>query len=569
MNNTLSPEFEAIVVGSGMSGGWAAKELTEKGIKTLLLERGRDVVHGDDYFGESKDPWEFKFRDNVDRKIADNNHWIQKQCYAFQDASKHFFVNDHEHPYSYPEDKPFTWIRGDHLGGRSLMWARQSYRLSDLDFEANLKDGHGVDWPIRYSDLKNWYDHVETFVGVSGSYEGLDQLPDGVFLPPIELNCVEKEIQKTFNQMNGDRKLIIGRCAHLTEPQDVHLELGRGTCQSRNQCHRGCSLGAYFSSQSATLPAANLTGNLTTLTDSIVERILFDPKTIKATGVRVINSKTNEVNDYFARVIFICASTLGTTQILLNSTSDTFQNGFANTSGALGHYLMDHLYATGAYGDYPGFKDSYYIGRRATGIYIPRFKNLRGQEEKYVRGFGWQGGAFRDGWQAQLGEKGFGVDFKESFKTPGPWKIRISAFGEMLPRHDNHVSLHPNKVDKWGMPQLHIHCTYGENEEEMRKDMLATSIELLKDAGVQNVQGFQGSMTPGIAIHEMGTARMGHDPKTSVLNAHNQCHDVDNVFITDGSAMTSSACQNPSITYMALTARAVDYAVDRMKTHEI
>lgn len=569
MNNTLSPEFDAIVVGSGMSGGWAAKELTEKGIKTLLLERGRDVVHGDDYLGESKDPWEFKFRDKVDRKIADNNHWIQKQCYAFQDASKHFFVNDHEHPYSYPEDKPFTWIRGDHLGGRSLMWARQSYRLSDLDFEANLKDGHGVDWPIRYSDLKKWYDHVETFVGVSGSYEGLDQLPDGVFLPPIELNCVEKEIQKTFNQMNDDRKLIIGRCAHLTEPQDVHLELGRGTCQSRNQCHRGCSLGAYFSSQSATLPAANLTGNLTTLTDSIVERILYDPKTNKATGVRVINAKTNEVNDYFARVIFICASTLGTTQILLNSTSDTFQNGFANTSGALGHYLMDHLYATGAYGDYPGFKDSYYIGRRATGIYIPRFKNLRGQEEKYVRGFGWQGGAFRDGWQAQLGQKGFGVDFKESFKTPGPWKIRISAFGEMLPRHDNHVSLHPNKVDKWGMPQLHIQCTYGENEEEMRKDMLATSIELLKDAGVQNVQGFQGSMTPGIAIHEMGTARMGHDPKTSVLNAQNQCHDVDNVFITDGSAMTSSACQNPSITYMALTARAVDYAVDRMKTHEI
>lgn len=562
-------EFDAIVVGSGMSGGWAAKEFTEKGVKTLMIERGRHVEHGEDYLGEDKDPWEMKFRDNVDRKTADEFHPVQKQCYAFQDASKQFFVNDQEHPYSHPDDKPFTWIRGNHLGGRSLMWARQSYRLSDLDFEANKKDGNGVDWPIRYEDLKKWYDHVETFVGVSGSYEGLDQLPDGVFLPPIELNCVEKEIQKTFNEIYDDRKLIIGRCAHLTEPQEIHTDLGRGTCQSRNQCHRGCSLGAYFSSQSATLPAANRTGNLTTLTDSIVERLLYDPITKKATGVRTINSKTKEKSVYFARVIFLCASTLGTTQILLNSKSEEFQHGFANSSGTLGHYLMDHLYATGASGDYPGFEDQYYVGRRATGIYIPRFKNIRNLEEKYVRGFGWQGGAFREGWNDRINKPGFGAEFKESFKTPGPWKIRISAFGEMLPRHDNKVSLHKTKMDQWGMPQLHIDCTYGQNEAEMRKDMLDTSIELLKDAGVQNVEGFQGNMTPGIAIHEMGTARMGRDPNTSVLNAHNQCHDVDNVFVTDGSAMTSSACQNPSITYMALTARAVDYAVTQMKMNRL
>jgi choline dehydrogenase-like flavoprotein len=390
-----------------------------------------------------------------------------------------------------------------------------------------------------------------------------------VFLPPIELNCVEKEIQKTFNELYDDRKLIIGRCAHLTEPQEIHLELGRGTCQSRNQCQRGCSFGAYFSSQSATLPAANKTGNLTTLTDSIVERILYDQATNKAVGVRVINSKTKDKSDFFAKVIFLCASTLGTTQIMLNSKSEKFQNGFANSSGALGHYLMDHLYATGASGVYPGFEDQYYHGRRATGIYIPRFKNLNGQEENYVRGFGWQGGASRGGWKNNLNKPGFGAEFKESFKTPDPWEMKISAFGEMLPRHDNFASLHRTKKDQWGMPQLHIECTYGENEVEMQKDMLKTSIELLEAAGAKNVVGFQGNMTPGIAIHEMGTARMGRDPKTSVLNAYNQCHDVDNVFITDGSAMTSSACQNPSITYMALTARAVDYAVTQLKANRL
>ena len=563
----MAGDFDVIVVGSGVSGGWAAKEFTEKGMKTLLLERGRHVEHGEDYLGENKDPWELKYRDRVDRKYADENHPIQKQCYALRDGTKHFFVNDHDHPYSHPEDKPFTWIRGDHLGGRSLQWARQSYRLSDLDFEANKKDGHGVDWPIRYKDLKPWYDHVEEFAGISGSVEGLSQLPDGVFQPPMELNCGEKEVKRRVEAKMEDCKIIIGRCAHLTQPTELQQSLGRSACQSRNQCYRGCSLGAYFSSQSATLPAANLTGNLTTLTDNIVERVLYDPGTKRATGVRVINSKTKEVTDHHARVIFLCASTLGTTKIMLQSTSEDFQNGFANGSGALGHYLMDHLYATGASGELDGFEDKYYIGRRATGIYIPRFKNLHGQEEDYVRGFGWQGGARRYGWRDRLDEKGFGAEFKESFKTPGGWRMSIGAFGEMLPRHDNKVELHKTKTDQWGLPQLHIECTYGPNEEKMRKDMLETSIEILKTAGLKNVQGYQGSMTPGIAIHEMGTARMGHDPKTSVLNKHNQTHEVDNVFVTDGSCMTSSACQNPSLTYMAITARAVDYAVTQMKAN--
>ena len=566
-NNTA--DFDVIVVGSGMSGGWAVKEFAEKGMKTLLLERGRPVEHGTDYIGENLDPWEMKFRDKVDRKLADAEYPVQKKCYAFKDSTKHFFVNDNKYPYSHDEDKPFTWIRGDHMGGRSLLWHRQSYRLSDLDFEANKKDGFGVDWPLRYDDIKKWYDHVEIFAGISGSREGLSQLPDGQFLPPIELNCVEQALQKKFEDVYEDRKLIIGRCAHLTEPQPVHLDLGRGTCQSRNQCQRGCSFGAYFSSQSATLPAAERTGNVTTKTHSIVERVLYDPLTKKATGVRVIDAKTKEKRDYFARVIFLCASTLGTTQILLNSTSAEFRNGFANSSGAVGRYLMDHLCAIGAYGEYPGFADKYYLGRRPTGIYIPRFKNLSGQEEDYVRGFGFQGDAWRDGWKSAMDKPGFSADFKESFKTPGPWKFAVEAYGEMLPRFDNQVTLHKVKRDEWGMPILHIDCTYGDNDRKMQKDMLETSIDMLKAVGLQNVEGYSKDVAPGIAIHEMGTARMGRDPRDSVLNGHNQCHDVDNVFITDGSAMTSSACQNPSLTYMALTARAVDYAVTQMKANAL
>lgn len=558
-------DFDVIVVGSGISGGWAVKEFTEAGIKTLLLERGRHVEHGIDYIGEDKDPWQMKFRDNVDRKFAGEHHPIQKKCYAFKDSTKHFFADDHEFPYSQEEGKDFDWIRGHHLGGRSLLWHRQSYRLSEMDFNSNKRDGHGVDWPIRYNDLKKWYDHVEEFVGVSGTNEGLPQLPDGKFLPPIGLNCAELEIKSRIEAHYDDRVMIPGRCAHLTQPQPIHTDLGRGTCQSRNQCQRGCSLGAYFSSQAATLPAANNTGNLTTITDAIVESIIYDDKTKKATGVRVIDQNNHEKREYHARVIFLCASTLGSTQIMLNSTSETFKDGFANSSGALGHYLMDHLCQTGATGEISGMLDKYYIGRKPNGIYIPRFKNLTEDVEDYVRGYGYQGGAQRQAWKDRLGDKGFGADFKESFKNPGGWVFNLEGFGEMLPRHDNSVTLHKTKKDKWGMAQIHIDCEYGINDWKMRSAMMRSAVNMMEAAGLTNVKGYMNDVAPGIGIHEMGTARMGFDAKTSVLNAHNQCHDVDNVFVTDGSAMTSAACQNPSLTYMALTARAVDYAVSQMK----
>lgn len=567
----MSEEFDVIVVGSGMSGGWAAKEFTEKGFKTLVLERGRHVEHQTDYVGEGLGPWEMKFRDRVDRKLSNSEYPTQEKCYAFLDSTKHFFVNDKEHPYSQEEGKEFSWIRGYHTGGRSLTWHRQSYRLGDLDFEANKKDGHGVDWPIRYKDIEKWYDHVEKFAGITGNNDGIPHLPDGKFQPPMELNCVEKVIKERMQNLYGDeRQLIIGRAAHLTEPTEEQQALGRGTCQNRNQCQRGCSFGAYFSSLSATLPAARNTGNLTIFNNAIVESLEYDPETKRASGVRVIDAESKVGKTYKAKVVFMCASTLGTTQILLNSTSETFQNGFANGSGTLGHYLMDHLYAQGASGEFEGFEDKYYVGRRATGIYIPRFQNLNGKQEKYYRGFGYQGSAQRLGWREGTSKKGFGADFKESFKTPGPWTFSISGFGEMLPDYKNHVSLHKTKKDQWGIPLLHIDCEYGENDWTMRREIVDVTVQMLKDLGLKNVKGYLNeNAKPGIGIHEMGTARMGHDPKTSVLNGHNQCHEVDNVFVTDGACMTSSACQNPSLTYMALTARAVEFASSELKSGKL
>jgi choline dehydrogenase-like flavoprotein len=563
----MAEDFDVIVVGSGMSGGWAAKEFTEKGFKTLVLERGRHVEHQTDYIGEGLGPWEMKFRDRVDRKLSNSEYPTQEKCYAFLDSTKHFFVNDKEHPYSQEEGKEFSWIRGYHTGGRSLTWHRQSYRLADLDFEANKKDGHGVDWPIRYKDIEKWYDRVETFAGITGNNDGIDHLPDGKFQPPMELNCVEKVIKERMIKRYGDdRHLIIGRAAHLTEPTEEQLALGRGICQNRNQCQRGCSFGAYFSSLSATLPAARNTGNLTIENNAIVEALEYDPETKKASGVRVIDAESKVGKTYRAKVVFMCASTLGTTQIMLNSTSETFKNGFANSSGTLGHYLMDHLYAQGARGEFEGFENKYYVGRRATGIYIPRFQNLKGQEENYFRGFGCQGSAQRSGWRDGVSKKGFGADFKESFKTPGPWTFSISGFGEMLPDYKNHVRLHNTKKDQWGIPLLHVDCEYGENDWTMRREIVDVTVKMLEDLGLKNVEGFlDENAKPGIGIHEMGTARMGHNPETSVLNGSNQCHDVDNVFVTDGSCMTSSACQNPSLTYMALTARAVDCAASQMK----
>lgn len=563
------PQFDAIVIGSGMSGGWAAKEFAEKGMKTLVLERGKDTQAGIDYAGENLAPWDMKFRERVHPDEVKTNWSIQSDCYAFRESTKHFFAKDSENPYSVEEGTSFAFIRGDQVGGRSLMWARQSYRWSDMDFRANKKDGHGVDWPIRYDDLKPWYDYVEEFAGISGSVEGLPQLPDGVFQPAMELNCVEKEIKKGLEAAFPERNLIIGRAAHLTQPTQTQLALGRGSCQFRNQCQRGCSFGAFFSSVAATLPAARNTGNMTLKSDTMVDSLIYDEESGKATGVRTINRKTGGRAEYTARVIFLCASTLGTLQILLNSTSERFQNGFANGSGALGRGIMDHHHRAGASGQFPGFLDKYVTGRRPNGIYIPRFRNLGETDQDFLRGYGFQGTAQRASWESTSNAPGFGAAFKESLRTPAAWSFGVTGFGEMLPHEDNRVTLHPTKVDPQGIPQIHINAKLRDNEVKMRLDMARTAKEMLEAGGCINVESYVRETKIGLGIHEMGGARMGRDPNTSVLNAHNQCHEVNNVFVTDGAAMASSACQNPSLTYMALTARAVDYAVEQMKANRI
>lgn len=562
-------QFDVIVVGSGMSGGWAAKEFCQKGMKTLVLERGRSIEAGVDYVGENKAPWDMEFRDQVNPTLASREYPVQSQCYAFRESTRNFFINDAANPYSVEEGEKFAWIRGDQVGGKSLLWARHSYRWSDLDFGANAADGHGTDWPIRYADIEPWYDHVEKFVGISGSKEGLPQLPDSIFQPAIKLNAVELDAKAKIEARFDHRKLIIGRVAHLTEPTEEQLSLGRGSCQFRNQCQRGCSFGAYFSSVAATLPAADATGNMTLVPDTIVERVLYDPETKKATGVRTINRKTGEKKDYSARVVFLCASTLASLHILMNSSSETFQNGFANSSGMLGKYVMDHHHQVGARGQYPGFMDKYFIGRRPTGFYMPRFRNLKGTDQDFLRGYGFQGEAGRPSWQRALNGGGFGPSLKKSLREPGGWYMNFGGFGEMLPREDNTVSLHPTKTDQFNIPQLHIDISYSDNERKMRKDMASTAKEMLKAVGCTNIETYNQNPTPGLAIHEMGGARMGHDPRTSVLNAFNQCHDVDNVFVTDGSAFASTACQNPSLTFMALTARAVDYAATKMKQGQL
>ncbi|MDZ7362694.1 MAG: GMC family oxidoreductase [candidate division KSB1 bacterium] len=554
--------YDAIVVGSGITGGWAAKELTERGLKTLMLERGRPVEHRTDYITEDMGDWEFKFRNRGDRRLFEAEYPKQSQCYAFGEATRHFFVNDKENPYTHDPDKPFTWIRGYHLGGRSLLWGRQCYRWSDLDFEANARDGFGVDWPIRYKDIAPWYDYVESFSGISGSVEGIPHLPDGKFLPPMEMNCAERHVKEHIEKAFPGRKLIIGRVAVLTVPHQ-----GRERCHYCGPCHRGCSAGAYFSTLSSTLPAARATGKLTVRCNSIVHSIIYDEKKDRAAGVRVIDRETKETLEFYGKVIFLCASTLGSTQILLNSSTPRFPNGLANSSGVLGHYLMDHPYQAGATGEIHGYEDKYYSGNRPNGIYIPRFRNLDASSKNpnYLRGFGYQGGASREGWQRGIAMPGLGVEFKKQLRQPGQWVMWIGGWGEHLPRYENYVELDPVQKDQWGMPLLKIHCAWSDNENKMREDMAVSAAAMLEACGAKNINAFISENPPGLCIHEMGTARMGRDPKTSVLNAFNQCHDVPNVFVTDGAAMTSSACQNPSITYMALTARACDYAVKQMK----
>ena len=557
-------DFDAIVVGSGISGGWAAKELAERGLKVLLLERGRHVTHRHDYVTESRANWDLPYRGQIPEAELDE-YAVQKQCYAFNDFTKHFFVNDREHHYETPQDKPFSWIRGYHLGGRSLQWHRQSYRWSDLDFEANLKDRHGVDWPIRYSDIAPWYDYVETFAGISGSLDGLPQLPDGKFQPPFEMNCVEKEVKRRVEAAFPERNIIIGRAAHLTEPTTEQMALGRGRCMNRNECQRGCSFGAYFSSLSATLPAAERTGNLTTVTDAIVESVTYDAEARRASGVRVIDANTREGREYHARIVFLCASTLGTTQIMLNSTSEHFPNGLANNSGSLGHYLMDHIGGSNSTGIFPGFEDQYHSSRRPNECYVPRFRNVTKKDERFLRGFGYQGGARRLDWQRGQYGAGIGSDLKSSLRKPGPWQFSIEGFGEMLPDKRNRVWLDEQHKDRWGIPILNIDCEHRENEKAMIQAMAEDAGEMMRAAGLKNIRTQAHLAPPGLLIHEMGTARMGRDPATSVLNKYNQAHDVPNLFVTDGSAMASSACQNPSLTYMALTARAADAAVKMLQ----
>ena len=560
--------YDAIVVGSGITGGWAAKELTEKGLHTLMIERGRNVVHRKDYITEHKPTWELPLHD---ARLAVGTQGaaeypIQARTGQFRESNKHFFMKDAKNPYI--EDKPFTWIQGDQVGGKSLIWGRQVYRWSDLDFEANLRDGHGVDWPIRYADIAPWYSYVERFIGVSGEKLGLPQLPDGEFQPPMEMNAGEKFVKAGIERTFPDRHVTIGRVAILTQPLN-----GRLPCHYCGPCERGCSTGSYFSTQASTLPAAQATGRLTVLPNSVVHSVLYDANTNRVTGVRVVDTETRTTREYQARVVFLCASTLATTRILLNSTSPRFPTGLANSSGVLGHYLMDHHFLAGASGSIEGLLDHYYQGNRPNGIYIPRFRNLGDDASRrdYVRGFGYQGGAGRQGWGRGAGGRGLGVELKRRLHDPGTWSMGMTGFGECLPRADNHVTL-SDKTDDFGLPQLTIHCTWGDNELAMRKDMAASAAEMLEAGGCKSVRtydayrgGDQLGAEPGFAIHEMGTARMGRDPKTSVLNGYNQAHDVPNLFVTDGACMASSSCVNPSITYMALTARACDHAVEEMK----
>ncbi|RMG82161.1 MAG: GMC family oxidoreductase, partial [Bacteroidetes bacterium] len=546
--------YDAIVVGSGISGGWAAKELCEKGLKVLLLERGRNIEHPKDYPGALNNPWDKPHRGAVTQEQK-KNHPIQSRCYAFEEDSASFWVNDLENPYE--EVQPFNWLRGYHLGGRSLMWGRQSYRWSEMDFESNARDGFGVDWPIRYKDLAPWYDYVETFAGISGAKDGLAQLPDGKFMPPMQMNCVEEHTAQKIAENWKDRRMIIGRAAHLTAPTAIQTSLGRGKCMHRNRCHWGCPLGAYFSSNSATLPAAARTGNLTIRTDAIVHSIIFDNDKQRAKGVRIVDRLTKETEEYFSRILFLNASTIGTTAILLNSTSDRFPNGFGNDSDVIGRHLMDHHFEVGAVATMPGFEDKYYVGRRPNGIYIPRFRNLPGAkpEADFVRGYGFQGSAWRQGWSRGNNFIGFGESLKEKLQQPGEWRIWLGGWGECLPYADNRVTLDTEKTDQWGMPVVKIDCSFKENELAMRKDILKTTTEMLDAAGYTDISTFDDleAAPPGHCIHEMGTCRMGKDPKTSALNKWNQMWAAKNVFITDGSCMASSACQNPSLTYMAIT----------------
>ena len=557
-----STTYDAIVVGSGISGGWAAKELTEKGLRVLLLERGKNIEHVKDYVNATKGPWEYPHRGGRTRSMEEM-YPVLKRDYPLNEKNLDYWASDRDSPYT--EVKRFDWYRGYHVGGRSLMWGRQSYRWSDFDFEANVKDGIAVDWPIRYAEIAPWYDYVERHAGIEGSKENLPQLPDGQFQPAMPLNCGEQLVAgKLAKLYDGHRRIIIGRAANATRAL-----AGRSACQYRNACWLGCPVGGYFSTQSSTLPAAVKTGRLTLKPWAIVSEVLYDKNTKRATGVRVLDATTNQTTDYTAKVIFLCASTINSTWLLMRSATDVWPGGLGSSSGELGHNLMDHHFRVGAEGKLDGLDDKYYYGRRPTGFYIPRYRNLFGDKRNYLRGFGYQGGAGRDGWSRGVAELGVGAAFKEAMSQPGRWNIGATAFGEMLPNHANQISIDETKKDKWGMPVIKIDCATGENERQMRRDMMADMADMLEQTGVKEVSMYDNGYWPGMGIHEMGTARMGRDPKTSVLNSHNQVWDAPNVFVTDGSCMASTACQNPSLTYMALTARAADYAVNELNRRNL
>lgn len=554
--------YDAIVIGSGISGGWAAKELTEKGLKVLMLERGRNIEHVKDYVNANKEAWDYPHRGKrTQQMIAD--YPVLKRDYPLNETNLDYWVNEKESPYT--EIKRFDWFRGYHVGGRSLMWGRQSYRWSDFDYEANAKDGIAIDWPVRYKEIAPWYDYAEKFAGISGSRDGLAQLPDGQFMPPMEMTCVEKDVAARLKEYyKGARSMIIGRVANITEPLE-----GRTNCQFRNKCWLGCPFGAYFSTQSSTLPAAMKTGNLTLRPWSIVTKILYDKDKKRATGVEVLDAETNKTYTFNSKIVFLNASTLNSAWVLMNSATDVWPDGLGSSSGELGHNLMDHHLGVGASGMVDGYEDKYYFGRRANGIYIPRYRNLFGDKRDYLRGFGYQGGGSRQGWGREIAEMNIGGEFKDALTEPGSWTMGMGGFGEILPYHENKVTLDKTKKDKWGLNILAIDCELKENEKKMRKDMMNDAVEMLTNAGVKDVRGWDGDGTPGRGIHEMGTARMGADPKTSVLNKFNQVWDAPNVFVTDGSFMVSAACVNPSLSYMAFTARAVDHAVSELKKQNL
>ncbi|MDB5024050.1 MAG: Fructose dehydrogenase large subunit [Mucilaginibacter sp.] len=560
-NKSSDHTFDAIVVGSGISGGWAAKELCEHGLKTLVLERGRNVEHLKDYPTATKNPWDFPHRGYEPLSVAKENP-IVKRCYAFGESSAHFFVKDKEHPYI--QDKPFDWIRGYQVGGKSLLWARQTQRWSKYDFEGPARDGFAVDWPIRYDDIAPWYSYVEQFAGISGNHDGLDTLPDGEFLPPWEMNIVEKAMQQRIMDNYKDRHVIIGRCAHLTKPKQIHLQQGRGQCQARSLCERGCPFGGYFSSNSSTIPWAARTGNLTLRPDSVVHSIIYDEKKGKAVGVRVIDAHTKEATEYFAKIIFVNAAALNTNLILLNSTSQRFPNGLGNDNGLLGKYIAFHNYRGSLLASMEGYLDSYYYGRRPCAVMMPNFRNVHKQEMDFQRGYMTFYSATRPGWGHPTEGDQIGAAYKDATSEAGPWTVYMMMQGETIPKETNHVSLSDDQKDAWGMPLLKVSVDYDDNDVRLLKDFLTQGAEMLDKAGCKNISSNDSKQAPGLDIHEVGGVRMGKDPKTSLLNKWNQLHACQNVFVTDGACMTSTSTQNPSLTFMAITARAANYAAQEL-----